>query len=555
MVWAAIQTKKEENDMGIFLNLEIMPWKIRPEDWQAVYQESLKLVDAFPFLDVVKKSKNGRDYVCGTRSRSRTGIFGRECQGWRSVGDMETGSNTEDYILYSDIHEYLHGEGGPGSDEADILAVLMDASDWRQPENTTNVFGGKTQGERSHIPLLAIACMAEDRLPEGCAAVSGDINLAQCRRAVSWASQELGRPVSLPAVCRKEALHRRLSAIGLKGRELVEKMIELSLEGGWELGDFLQEKESDGWYAYFRDAFKGCDAGTMELERTVRRYLEMDGDFKNLCRMLVSDPEGRRLPLEDFLQVIVRIKLHVQEKETYDFTRTDRQNPEKDTVDDIGALMKRMFGGLFGLGNHNVNAYVPLEEIRESCREVCGESCDIDGTIGRALERQAGEDKKESVQSMLYDGRLEEMAGEREKEKEELAEKYDVVDKDGLGAWREGCRVEPKLEEWLLTLCRQLHGFSEKHFGEFQALGASGREDFFLRGYDHHVLLTDAVWDRIWEGIMDDAYIRRIHALWWVDTMTKSGSDICEMMYRYPEMYEYYWKETDGGAGPDGMQE
>ena len=40
--------------MGIFLNLEIMPRKIRPEDWQAVYQESLKLIDAFPFLDVIK---------------------------------------------------------------------------------------------------------------------------------------------------------------------------------------------------------------------------------------------------------------------------------------------------------------------------------------------------------------------------------------------------------------------------------------------------------------------------------------------------------------------
>lgn len=532
--------------MGIHVNLDIVPQRISQEQWHEVYQESLKLVEAFPFLDVITRSRNGYEYRCGTRSKSRRGVYRHECYGWYSIGDMETGSNTEDFEMYDNIRVYM--EGRLEEDNGiDVLLERADMEEGRYPSCVRNVFGGKTQGERSHIPLLAIACLLESRLPEGAAAVSGTINLAQCRQAVEWANQFLDEPVMLPVIGRKEALYERLVAAGLDGEELVQQMLCLTLDArGRELGSFFQEKQPDGWYAYFRTRLKAYGYETRGFETILKEYLEMGGDFSDLCRMLVTDPDGKQISAEEFLRVIIRIKLHVQEKQTYDFTRTDQQNAEKAEVDGIGMMMRRVFGELFGLGNHNVDAYIPLEQIKAACKEVFSENCDVDEVISRVLDEQAEEDQKESVQSVLYDGKLEEMAQAREREKKEQAEQYDVPDKENLDKWSAGCRVEPQLEKWLLSICGQLHEFSKKHFEHFRRLDRQERENFFIRRHEHYILLMDTVWDQIWDGIMDDEYIERIHALWWVDTGTQNGPDICSMMYRYPEMYQYYWEATRG---------
>ena len=493
--------------MGIHINLDIVPQRITEEKWHKVYQESLKLIEAFPFMDMVKRKKGDCEYVCGTRTKNRTGIFENECFGWHSIGDMDTGSNTEDFIMYDDIRMYMRGND-KSDNGVDILLEQSELGEDRCPFGVRNVFGGKTQGELSHIPLLAIACLLETRLPERSAMVSGDINLAQCRKAVEWANGFLDEPIMLPVICRKEALYERLAAAGLCGEELVGQTLYLTLEAkGPELGSFLREKQADGWYAYFRESLKIYDYDTRGFEDTLKQYLELGGDFEDLCRMLVADPAGKQLSPEKFLEIIIRMKLHVEDKITYDFTRTDRDNADKDNVDGIQVMMQRVFGIFFGLGNHNVNAYIPLEQIKTICETVFGSLCNVEELIDQVMKRQEEEDKKETVQSQLYDGKLEELSQKHEKKVEELAQKYDVKDKDDLDSWKEGCRMEPQLENWLMNLCRQLHEFSGKYFGSFREMNRGDREGFFLRRHQNHLLLSDTTWDQIWDGIMDDEYI------------------------------------------------
>ena len=45
--------------IGIVINLHLIPRRISPKEWREVYQESLKLVEAYDFMDRVEARRNG----------------------------------------------------------------------------------------------------------------------------------------------------------------------------------------------------------------------------------------------------------------------------------------------------------------------------------------------------------------------------------------------------------------------------------------------------------------------------------------------------------------
>ena len=47
-------------------------------------------------------------------------------RGWRSVGDMRTGDNTEEFIVFGDIHAYLPPEQGADGGGDILLSILDD---------------------------------------------------------------------------------------------------------------------------------------------------------------------------------------------------------------------------------------------------------------------------------------------------------------------------------------------------------------------------------------------------------------------------------------------
>ena len=71
--------------MGIYLYLSIVPNRISADQWHGVYQETLTLLEHFPFLDKFQ-AENGLWYA--TQSRHKDDLFSDKCGGWRSLGDM-----------------------------------------------------------------------------------------------------------------------------------------------------------------------------------------------------------------------------------------------------------------------------------------------------------------------------------------------------------------------------------------------------------------------------------------------------------------------------------
>ncbi|UJL45605.1 hypothetical protein KFZ58_14545 [Virgibacillus sp. NKC19-16] len=153
--------------MGVYIFMDILPSKINKEEWENVYEESIDLIKAYPFMDYTFDRET---YGVMWRYAHRTGYTDLQ-QKWHIVGDYDTMLTGESFSLSRDIEVYRKKDNVKnGSD--DIIAeeinrnVFYDQEELQIPVGSVNVFDGKTQREPFHNYLLAIACLFESRFPK-----------------------------------------------------------------------------------------------------------------------------------------------------------------------------------------------------------------------------------------------------------------------------------------------------------------------------------------------------------------------------------------------------
>lgn len=532
--------------MGIFIDLKIIPQRIAPDKWKKVYQDSLRLIDNYAFMDRMEAERNGLTYSYAARTKDRENLFGMGYHGWNSIGDMRTGANTENFVLYGDIHAYL-SESQAKDNGADILSAgLSGMDDITKPSCCMNIWGNKTQGEDSHIYLLAIACLITDRFPDA-AMVSGDISAGQCRRAAEWANQYLDTPIGLPVTACRERLMMRLKE-QIPAEKRLKAFYNLTLEAkDAMLGAFVRrEFRGEEIAEYYRERFVCFQIEQYGFSSYMKEYLEMGYDFKELCRIVVSSPKGMQASPEKFLRKIYEAKLHIKSKETYDYTKLSMENADCGEVDNIQKMFAKVMGLLCGAGNRNVNAFYPLEKIQEDCQEVFGNQCDV-SALTEGLLREGEESKNEDIlQSVLYDDadsvcRQDDLRKNRKACEEE---KYDINSYRELADFFPGCRMRPELEEDIIRNFKLLHQFAHEEFGKFRILGRVQRENYFIHN-NHDILLHKNVWDSIFEKIMDDTYIERIYSLFNINCEKKGGYTFCRNMFANRQALDYFWEITE----------
>ena len=475
--------------MESVINLKIIPQRISSAEWENVYQESLRLVEAYDFMDRVGTVRNGRKYFYAEKTKDRENLDGRGCHGWRSVGDMRTGDNTEEYLLFEDICAYMPEDGAQDGQEDILLDGLWEGKggSGRNP-SCGNIWGGKSQGEDSHIYLLAIACLISYRLPE--------------------------------------------------------TFLALTLEAkDGKMGEFLREEFGEGLLlAYYRKQFLQYKASQRGFAFLLKEYLEMGFGFRELCQMAVSAPDGMRVQPEDFLRRVVESKLHIKEKETYDFTKTSRERGADEGVDDIKRLFAKTLGLICGAENRNVNAFYPLESIRADCKAAFGQACDVDRLLGQLLEEEKEGFVGTGLQALLYDGADSIFRQEvsRARKEMEAGKKYDVTTYREMVDFVPGCRVRPELERDLVKNLQMIQYFAEGDFEEFRRLDRIGRENYFIEN-NRFILLRREVWERIFEKVMDDAYIIRFYGMFGVNCLERDGYWFCKNMLASLQAFDYYW--------------
>lgn len=169
--------------MGIFMHL-LVSGAVTPNEWQAAYQETLKLVQAFSLGELRQKEVAGVPVYCLTPTEERTQPAAWRKNGawtgWTANGDLLTLRTAEEYCLPRDLeNELAYDPSGGDAALAHAANVLFRDKTPVLPA-TRHLWGGKTQGEPYHIALLAIGCLLADRL--GCKVyIHGDITLGQCR--------------------------------------------------------------------------------------------------------------------------------------------------------------------------------------------------------------------------------------------------------------------------------------------------------------------------------------------------------------------------------------
>ncbi len=557
--------------MGIVIDLKIIPSRIHPDRWKSVYKETLQLVEAYEFMDRVEVERNGLQYDYAERTKNRENLFGTGADGWHCVGDMLTGCNTDDFTLLGDIRAYLSKETWTDKGEDILLDELYALEPLGAPAGSINIWGGSTNGQDSHIYLLAAACLIVDRLPMA-AMVSGSISAGQCQRAVRWANQYLSAPVHLPDTGCRDRLLKRLQKSSLPKERVLEAFYALTIEAkDKDMGDFLRKEFKEEEYRrHYQKRFDKYHIGQRGFVCAMREYLEMGFAFKGLCEIVANVPDGCGVYPEEFLRRVMEAKLHVKDKVTGDFTRFAASIPECEEVDDIGGIIEKTLGLLCGAENMNVNAYYPLEKIRADCREIFGNRCNVDETIDRLLAADGEQSARKMLQKLFYDNVdsffRQDMRSQKKKgsagsfygnsgyENTDLLsdtrqKKYHINTYKDLKNYSKGCTIRPELDKDLTKNFQMIRYFAEAEFEEFRAWDRIKRENFFINN-SKFLLLPKEVWDRIFDSVMDDIYIIRFYGIFNVNCYQSSGYNFCKNVLTSLLAIDYYWDKAAGKNKP-----
>ncbi len=502
--------------MGIFINLYIQPHRISSDAWKAVYNETLSVIEHTPFMD--RYSTEHSKHYYARRSKHIDNIFGKGCGGWRVCGSMNTGRNMEMYTMYDSIDEY-RGDYTPSEKETSILEGIINDY-W----GVADIWGDKTQGEDAHLYLRAIGCLVCHRFPDA-AYIDGDISRGQCERAVEWINQYLDVPIDVPLSASPTRLASALQKTGLAENELMSRFFRMNISGeNSEVGSALTSVFGNEIIRkYYKDRLMESD----RKECSVREYLSFGFDFTMLCRLMMTDADGCKIPPQEFAQMLLGMKLHIKDKTTRDYTKTSRDTGEY-MVDNIDTLMSAIWAKLFGAGNRNVDAYIPLEEIEAAFVEVLGTPFSFSDLLVE-FETKRNEDNR---QSRLYED--DDSIFNFCNSEANASIHYDIASREALVNFTPESSIHPMLHDKILKAFRILR--ANDTVDEVMALKPDERLEWLKENY--YYILTEEIEETIYSHVEDDDYIRPYIAL------SISGVDhsVTHASFYNKALLDHYWQ-------------
>ena len=296
--------------MGIFIYLDITPYKIKPDKWAEVYEESLMLLKSYP-----EELMSLQEEELGFTNRI---VFSRELEShcdnpekryWHVVGDLKTQKNAESFILHYDLN-YYRRRPCDFEDSDDILIDMVKGEGYNP-----NIFDNKTQGYFYHYPILAVTSLIESRFP-GYALTRGNIDVRQAKEVVERANKILNKNITIPVCTDGERLCRRLKK-HFKGTKLIDTFQEFFC--GSEktfykvIFELIDREEVLQW---FRDTLKDCDCPSIIIARNLLiEWLKQTRDIESLCKIACLDENGPQFEPVEFVSSIASAMTFIEDKE------------------------------------------------------------------------------------------------------------------------------------------------------------------------------------------------------------------------------------------------
>lgn len=355
--------------MGINILLEIKPEQISKQDWEDVYDESLKLIEAYPFAMLELENIYGIKRKVLTRAKEQIGDnSGRY---WRVCGDMETKRRAETFELYRSLDKYLPYRADESYEYRDILLDYIDG------EYNMRVFSEKTQGEDYHLYILAVACLIESRL-EGSAITFGDFDVSQAEFAVDWANSVLEKSIELPIITRYRDICERLKS-GKPDSDTIGDFYLVASESEG-LSEFVADYFSEIEVAsYYREVIGGYESPTqLGAIRRMMDFLDLGYSIESLSNLCCLDDEGPKFEYELFVRGLCDTWVFVPEEQ---LDEMDMYRSKVGQVKSVGSMFGEMMMATRGLQGVNIGTHIPLEEFKASLISVFGKRDEINAIV------------------------------------------------------------------------------------------------------------------------------------------------------------------------------
>ena len=311
--------------VGIEIHLAISK-SVTKEEWEKVYEETLKLLEALPLAEKREVNIKGIPTVCLTKAKEQiySDRWNGDKAGWMVEGDLETMRRAEEFFLPRDITK---GRQISEDEEDVILSILPDYIDmecytdesWR--DMSYHPWACRTQNEPYHMCMLAIGCLIESRLGKK-ALVYGDITGEQCVKALkildNYLDTPLDTPIQIAVCCDKERLWERVSRLPCDSITKI-RIFEYLFIGKkeWEFGEFLRNKcFKKNLDKYWDVKLNDFCMSTYEQSAAIKEYLLMGFESDEVISLVKRDKHTED-SYQEFLKCVEESKAYLEElKET-----------------------------------------------------------------------------------------------------------------------------------------------------------------------------------------------------------------------------------------------
>ncbi len=332
--------------MGTYVGLSLLPEGVSQQQWEKVYEESLELLNAFPFADIKEKNYFGLNIPVFEQAKERI----EQKKYWQLCGDLNSKKYGETFQLYKEINVYKKSIESDGRKD-----ILLE----NQEQHIVNIFDSKTQGHEYHLYILAIAMLVESRLPKY-ALVSGNIDYKQCVKAKEWADRHLSTPINLPVRVKAEGLLSRFSHINndVEMIGVLEKWLIADQEKKFEIIFNLFSRESFvQWFIRnLRSYSSPVQIGALKF---MIYYLNIVEDLKSLIYLACKHEDGPKFQLSEMLKAIARTWVCLPQ-ENFSFMKAFTK------IEGHPVIVEREFGMMvmdIKFSGREIKTYIPLNEV------------------------------------------------------------------------------------------------------------------------------------------------------------------------------------------------
>ncbi len=413
--------------MGISLTLEVIPQRINAQDWENVYEETLKLINNYHFAMCHQE-----ELACGNRWVLDSPQEQEEKGGyWEVCGDLETLETSAIFRLYRDLDRYMGFSQSPELNDDDILLYHLD----NKP--TSTIFHKKTQGKPYHNYMLAIAALIESRFP-GAVILYGDFDRAQAVLAIEWANSILKNPITLPILVDYQALYNRLKIVR-QSDNFLEEFLKLA-NSQTEVNSFIKDNFNPSHvFNYYKNKMKTYSSiNKLGPIRLMIDFLNMGYPIEELCNICCLDSDGPMFPENEFIESLCSTWVFIPD-EAKSF-----MSIYEGTKGRAGSVLSQ-FGGMYldmaGFQGRHIRRYIPKDLVENTLKGMLKDIPDI---------HTITETKYQGILSKLT--KHQEFTNQSQDEYNEYKTSNTIYDIDYLVYWTE----DMSLTEDLLTVLNGL---------------------------------------------------------------------------------------------------